>query len=409
MNITSKVKSLMQGDFFKKIVDSFFGKVASVAFTMLFSLVCTRLYGAEVFGQYTFAFSIVTLLSIFAKAGFDNGLVYYIPKYGNKYISLSLFLSSIISAVVIIISMFFIEDTFVKWMIPLIWFSALEQIFFGIYRTTDRIKQYFFINGFLALILRIALAVVFYFVFEPTAFYVGVAVYLSFVFSNIIYIYSNLNRIKRINYEPTFVKYSFSLVLAAVMSVAIDRIDTIMLGQMIDMKTVGIFQISTQIATFMTMILIIFDTAFAPQISKLYHSGQHEKLREMYVKCTRLLGLIALAALLFLVTFSDFILSIFGQEFPEGQMVLILKLLGQFINVAVGSVWLMLSMTGRPKFHIYGNLLACSLNIGLNFLLIPHYGMNGAAFASMIAIMVTNIIGYILVARTFKVKVYRFF
>ncbi|WP_050183304.1 flippase [Domibacillus robiginosus] len=400
------LKSPLKNKFFQKIIESFFGKASFALFTMVFSLVATRLYGAETFGQYTYAFSIVTLLMIFAKAGFDNSLIYYIPKQGTKYISLSFLVNAIIALLLTIGAGFFIEDYFVKMMLPLIWLVSMEQVFFGIYRSTDRVKQYYLINGFLAILLRVILIIVFYFLFGKTFTSIALAIYVSFIFANLIYFYQNKHMFKKVVYDQKFLNYSYSLVLAAVMGVAMDKIDIIMLGSMKDMESVGIYQIDVQIANVILMILVIFDTVFAPQISKFYHEGKHEELRRLYKKSTRLLGLLALIALLIVIIFGKYILLMFGEEFVEGYLALILRSFGQFINVAVGSVWLMLAMTGRPKWHIYSNLIAFSVNICLNYLLIPKYGVNGAAFATMISMVLVNILGYILVRRVFKVKVY---
>jgi O-antigen/teichoic acid export membrane protein len=399
-------KKTLNNEFIVKILESFFGKVSFVFFTMLFSFVCTRLYGAEIFGQYTYAFSIVTLLMIIAKAGFDNSLVYYIPKYKDKYISFSFVVNFIISVILVLVANFFIDEWFVKLMLPLIWLVSMEQLFFGIYRANGNIKGFYFINGFLAGLFKILLIIIFYFVSERNFISIALAIYISFLFSNLIYFYQNKERFKKIIYDKGFLKYSFSLVLAAVMGVAMDKIDIIMLGTMKDMKSVGIYQIDVQVANIIFMILVIFDTVFGPQISKLYHSGKYKELQELYIKSTRILGLLSLISLIILIVFSKYILLLFGKEFVDGQMALILRGFGQFINVAVGSVWLMLAMTGNPKWHIYANFIAFTLNIILNYLLIPKYGVNGAAFATMTSMILVNVIGYILVCKVFKVRVY---
>jgi O-antigen/teichoic acid export membrane protein len=407
LNIVNK---LLKNDFVSKILESFFGKASYLLFTMLFSFVCSRLYGAEIYGKFTYAFSLVTILMIFAKAGFDNSIIYYIPKYGNKQVSLSFVVNFLISVVLILGTSFFIKDTFVKLMLPLIWLFSMEQLFFGIYRATNRIKNFYFINGFISLLLRIILVLILYFFSENNnVLNIAIAVYTSFIFSNILYFLQNKERFEKVIFDKEYLKYSFSLVLAAVMWVVIDKVDVIMIGSMTNMQNVGVYQISAQISNLLFMILVIFDTVFGPQISKYYHANRLEELKKLYVQSTRLLAAGSFLLLFVMVVFSKYILLAFGKEFVEGQVSLILRGIGQFINVAVGSVWLMLAMTGKPKFQIYTNFLALILNIVLNLILIPKYGINGAAFASMVSIILVNVIGYVLVTKEFKVKVYKFF
>ncbi|TWT27723.1 flippase [Planomicrobium sp. CPCC 101110] len=404
-----KAKNINRSDFKAKLVESFFGKVSFILFTMVFSLVCTRLYGAELFGQYTYAFSIITLLMIFAKAGFDNSLVYYIPKSGNKYISFSFLVNAAVSFILVLISMFFIWDHFVRVMLPLIWLVSVEQIFFGIYRANGNLKKYYYINGFLSLVIRILIIISFYFIFGKNFVGIVVGVYFSYLLSNFLYFLQNRHIFGKVAYDKQYLSYSLSLVLAAVMGVAMDRVDIIMLGNMTNMENVGIYQIAIQVANILFMVLVIFDTVFGPQISNLFHTNKLEELRNLYVKSTRILGLISLIFFTTLLLGSPIALSLFGPEFIEGKSALIMRSFGQFINVAVGSVWLMLAMTGRPKFHIYANLTAFSINIILNYMLIPKYGVDGAAFSTMLSMVLVNLIGYVMVSKVFKLKVYKYF
>jgi O-antigen/teichoic acid export membrane protein len=408
----AKVKKLSmligKNDFLVKLVESFFGKVAYLLFTMLFSLIFTRLYGAEVFGEYTYAISVVTILMIFAKVGFDNSIIYYIPKYGNAQISLSFAINFLLSLIITLVSFFFIDQPFVQWMLPMVWLLSMEQVFFGVYRGTNNIKKFYFINGFYSILLRIILIVILFFISDNKLLNVGIAVYSSYIFANLIYYLQNKKRFEKIKFDKEYIKYSFSLVLAAMMWVAIDKVDVIMIGSMLDMKSVGVYQISSQLSNLIFMVLVIFDTVFGPKISQLYHEGKLEELKQLYIRSTRILAVGGTLLVVIMLLLSKYILLLFGSEFVSGQLSLVLRGIGQLVNVSVGSVWLMLAMTGKPKFQIYTNLTAFLLNIGLNYLLIPQYGINGAAFASMVSVILINVIGYLLVSREFKIKVYKY-
>jgi O-antigen/teichoic acid export membrane protein len=63
-------------------------------------------------------------------------------------------------------------------------------------------------------------------------------------------------------------------------------------------------------------------------------------------------------------------------------------------------------MTGRPKVNMVGKILAASINTVLNLILIPIWGISGAALASMIAVGFVNILGYSIVKRILNVKVF---
>src|SRR5690625_1812472 len=112
------MKKLLKNEFVIKLIESFFGRGSYIVFTLLFSLVCTRLYGAELFGKYTYAFTLVSIFMILAKAGLDNGLIYSIPKNKNKHISFSFLVNFVISIIIIIILWVFIQDKYIRFMLP---------------------------------------------------------------------------------------------------------------------------------------------------------------------------------------------------------------------------------------------------------------------------------------------------
>ncbi|SEA76846.1 Membrane protein involved in the export of O-antigen and teichoic acid [Thalassobacillus cyri] len=408
--LVNKIKSFIRSNtFLQKLIESFFGRISYLVFSLLFSLIATRIYGVEIFGTYTYAFTLVTILMIPAKAGLDNGIMYSVPKHRYKHISFSFLINLLISLVLMIGFMVIYEDPFIRFMLPLIWLASTEQLFFSMYRVDGKIKEFYFINGFLAILLRVILLVVFYYVLGESSYSLGLAVYASFVFANIIYFTQQRGKFRKVEKDFDYLKYSFPLIFATLMSTLINKVDIIMLGNMTTNKEVGIYQITFQVSSTISLFLFVLNTVFAPRISKLYHNNNLPQLRSTYVNTTRALALSAFVYFLFLVVFDDFILGMFGKEVIEGGTAMLYRNIGQVVNVSVGSVWLMLSMTGKPKFQMYANLFAFIVNIVLNLLIIPKYGMNGAAFASMVSIVITNLFGYIVVSRRFNIKVYKLF
>ncbi|WP_394218257.1 polysaccharide biosynthesis C-terminal domain-containing protein [Halobacillus trueperi] len=400
---------LQKSSFTKNIIKSFVGQSSFVLFTMVFTLVCTRLYGVDVFGQYTFGFSIITILMILASSGLDNGLMYYMPKVSNKYVSFSFLMNFIFSMIIIIIVFFIVDKPIIHYMLPLVWLVSMENLFFGLYRATNNISKFFMMYGFLAFLIRIGLVVLFYYYFDGSVSFILISVYISFIISNIVYFIQNKKRFGKIYVDFTFLKYSFPLVLAGFTTILIYRVDVVMLGFMTNNASVGIYQITMQIANVVGFVILIFNTAFAPKISELFHENKKLELKNLYIKSTRILALVALIISVFLISGSELILLAFGEEVTQGQTTLILRVAAQFFTLAVGSVWFMLSMTGDSKSQMIINLFAAIINIALNFLLIPMYGIEGAAIASMISIILMSLIGYFLVRNKFQIKVFKFF
>ena len=106
--------------------------------------------------------------------------------------------------------------------------------------------------------------------------------------------------------------------------------------------------------------------------------------------------------LILIIVFGDYILHIFGEEFITGYTVLVILCIGQFINVATGSVGQILAMTNREKLLrkcvVYGTVI----NLLLNIVLVPNYGMIGAAIATSIAWTITNVMALFFVKEQFN-------
>ena len=113
----------------------------------------------------------------------------------------------------------------------------------------------------------------------------------------------------------------------------------------------------------------------------------------MRLTSSRFSTLIAASAfLIFYVTGEPLIDSIFGNEYEGSLRPLILLSIGQLINAIMGPVGFLLSMTGNEKIvtQIFG-LTAC-LNILMNLLFIPLFGIQGAAVATMISVIIWNVV-----------------
>ena len=84
-------------------------------------------------------------------------------------------------------------------------------------------------------------------------------------------------------------------------------------------------------------------------------------------------------------------MSLFGVEFISGSNVLIIISIAQFVNAISGSVGYIMQMTDNQVIFRNVILIASLINILLNYLLIPMYGINGAAVATLISMIFWNL------------------
>lgn len=392
--------------FKRKLAESFVGNISTLVLNLIFPLVATKLYGSELLGRYTYGISVVTMTIFLATLGLGTGLLYFIPREGNKYVTSSFVVNFIASMALIVALWGFTDDMTVKYMLPLIWLLSAEQLFFAIYRSKQNIKEFFKINVIVGIVLKIVLTAVLFKVFGKSTTGIIAATYISLGLCLILYFMGQKDMFGK--FEMTFevIKYSLPLIVGSMMSVIIYNIDSIMIGKMLGKQEVAVYNVAANFATLPSILLRVVNTVFPPMVAKLYHDENMEELRRLYKKTARSLAALSLVIVTLLIFFRNFILSKYGAEFLIGGDVIVYRGIGQLFNASVGSVWYIICMTGRTKIHMAGQMIAAVLNVILNYLLIPGLGISGAAIASMGAVVFSNILGYLIVRRILKVKLY---
>jgi len=170
------------------------------------------------------------------------------------------------------------------------------------------------------------------------------------------------------------------------------NIDIIILGLFLSAKSVGIYKIATQMATFASFGFQAINVAVGPRFARLYALGEKGKLQRLVTLSTRAMLIFNLFITFFFVIMGKIFLSvIFGTDFVEGYEPLLILLIGQFINSAAGPVGLILNMTGHENDTVKGRAIALITSIVLNFTLIPFFGIIGAAIASAMSMTVWNV------------------
>jgi O-antigen/teichoic acid export membrane protein len=140
-----------------------------------------------------------------------------------------------------------------------------------------------------------------------------------------------------------------------------------------------------------TFLLAAVSYVSAPRFASMYKENKLKELERYVRNTTRLLIFTSLPVILFMMIFPDFLMSLFGKGFEGGSGYLRVLVLGQFINVATGSVGYLLTMSGHEKdmrnITIINGVLAVVLALILN----PIFGAMGSAISTAIAVALSNI------------------
>jgi O-antigen/teichoic acid export membrane protein len=186
--------------------------------------------------------------------------------------------------------------------------------------------------------------------------------------------------------------YSLPLVFARFMNIIISRSNTILVGFFRDGTSTGLFTAAVTLSPFISLSLLSFGKIFAPIISELWEKGDVAELKRTFKTVTKWIFSLGFPVFLIFMLFAPSLLLVFGEDFALADTTLRLLALGQIVNAIVGPVGFVLSMTGRQKLNLVNSIGLAVLNVILNILLIPRYGIAGAALATSIALGLLNIV-----------------
>lgn len=185
---------------------------------------------------------------------------------------------------------------------------------------------------------------------------------------------------------------SVPLMVIASMMFILNWTDTLMVGFFLTSSAVGIYQVAWRVATVLTMVLFAFNMINAPRFSALYERGDKEGLQELVGETATLIAILTSIMFAGLIFYRGFVLGLFGEGFQGGASVLIVLAVAQLLNASVGSVAYLLMMTGLETVYQKIAASAAALNIILNLLLVPRLGIEGAAIASGVSLVVMNLL-----------------
>ena len=195
--------------------------------------------------------------------------------------------------------------------------------------------------------------------------------------------------------------YSVAISGAQISIVSMYWIDRLVLGSYRPAVEVGIYQAAVQSSVLFAIILGSFNTIFSPLVADLWHRGEQRRLEAVYRISTKWGLYLSLPFFVLIWSAPSLVLSaVFGPDYSSGALALKILAVGQLINVGTGGVGLLLSITGHHKRWVLTAAAMLAVDLALLFVLVPRYGMVGAAVATSATISATYVLGLVQVRRT---------
>ncbi|MDQ7007966.1 MAG: flippase [Acidobacteriota bacterium] len=405
-------------------------QVAGMALGYLAQVVLARLLGTYEYGIYRYAFSWITLIGTLACLGFPTALQRYIPQHaGDKQWGLlkglilgsrllvmgaGLLAAALAAAVFHQAAGRWLDPAQARalmigaWIIPIFALFVLNtQLARSFHRMTVAFLPWNIGRPAAALLAAGSL----YWLLEPT----GLDALLAFGGCLAVFMLLQWAWVWRAYPEPArlaptawawrpWLQVALPLLLMTGFGILLNQLGVLMVGSMLGPADAGIFAVATQLATLVSFFLGSINNVVAPRISELYHAGNNADLQRMLSTVVHWIFWPSLLVGLVLVVAARPILSLFGPDFAAGAApsVLIILVAGNLVNAAAGSVGLIMNVTGHQNLNavVYGS--SAALNVLLNILLLPRYGVAGGAAAMTATMILWNVLLVWIVARRLR-------
>jgi len=188
---------------------------------------------------------------------------------------------------------------------------------------------------------------------------------------------------------PDWRRAAFPLVLIGGLQMINTQADILMLGLLRSDEEVGIYRVVVQMATLVVFGLYAINQIVQHHFARLYQEGD---LRRMQALATRtaqtVTGFALIPVILFIALGGPLLGILFGEEYKPGAAPLGILAVGQLLNAAMGSVVMILNMTGHERDTVGAVGAGAAANIALNLVLIPPYGAMGAAIATATTLII---------------------
>ncbi|MEX1188514.1 MAG: polysaccharide biosynthesis C-terminal domain-containing protein [Bacteroidia bacterium] len=198
--------------------------------------------------------------------------------------------------------------------------------------------------------------------------------------------------------------FGFTVFGAGIASMAIKLFDAVILGQFVPLALVGVYGVAAFIPTFIEAPVNALDKVANSRIANSWQHGDMENIKEIYYKSSRYLYVLGGFLFLMVVLNVKFLFTLLPGIFVAGIPVVKILSLAALFNLMTGSNTAIIFNSSRFKAGAAALIGVAILNLIMLFVLIPAYGLIGAAWATCISSFAYNFFKFAFIRLRFKLQ-----
>lgn len=411
----------------------FFGVLFSKALGYIFRLIVARMGTAE-YGTLTLGFAIFEILASMSTIGLSLGVLRYVSFYKGKEdpqrikgTILSALKVNIPLSIIVATTLFFASDfialrifkigdlsliiKIISFAIPL---TVTASIFLSVIKAFQKIEYDVYSRSLIENLVKVVLALILVFalglgIVGATISYV-LALLSTLIFS-IYFLQKKVYPVFRNSIKPIYAyrdlfSYSWPLMFSDIIFLLIAWTDTFMISYLTkEVSNVGVYNAALPTAQLLFVIPNGLIVLFFPVMTDLYAQNKKEEFKSVYQTVTKWVFLANLVLLSLFLVFPKQILGIlFGSSYIPGSIVLMILGAGFFYGYLASASNRVLLTLKKTRFVFYITATTAVINIILSFILIPRFGIAGAAASTAISFVILGSSWFIFAYLTTKIN-----
>ncbi len=391
-----------------------------------------KILQSEQYGLIRFLFPFSSILAFFYLVGIPNVIIRFFPylkdvkKKHNGILFFALSVTGI--CIVLVTTLFFILKPFILAeyskkaalfvhyyyvVLPLAIGIAIFEVFNAYNRSLLKTNFAVFINEVYIRVVVMVLAILYLqHLFSFKVFlYLFIASYFSNALIMVVYTYSHkalfLRPSKKIFSAPLFgqmINYGLFNFFGGASGMLIDKIDVLFIGSYLGLTDTGIYGIAILMASAIALPAKALMQVLFPITADAFKHGDYKKLSYLYSSsCSNQLFIGSLVFILVWINFDGFF-SMVHPAFLAAKTAFLILAIARLFDMATGINNLLIINSKYYRYDLVFTSLLIGLTILCNQLLIPRFGMAGAAFATGGSIVAYNIAKYIFVWAKLKLQ-----
>lgn len=202
----------------------------------------------------------------------------------------------------------------------------------------------------------------------------------------------------------TFWRFTAPRSVSSGLETALEWSDVLIVAALASPAAAGVYAVMTRAVRAGGVVDKAMRVAVSPTISALLATQQRDEATQLHTRVVRAMLLLNWPFYLLLISMGSAVLAIFGEEFRSGWGPMTLMAAAIMFQTACGMLQSILLQGGKSTWQMYNKSLALALSIGGNVLLVPLWGLWGAAVTWVGVVLVDNLIAAFQVHRGMGVQ-----